>query len=72
MTHQERHIHEVFNESEPPYLETDTSEVDLEAGLLQVRDRMNCPKDKAPENTLPRPIAFTEKGLTVESPIAVT
>ena len=33
----------IYNETWPPYLETDISGVGLGAGLLKIRDVMNCP-----------------------------
>ena len=52
-----------FDENESLYLKTDALG-GLRAGLLQVRDKMNCPKDTTPDNTVLRPIAFTDKNLS--------
>ena len=34
------------------YLETDASGISLGAGLLQVRDGINCGHDEIPDNTI--------------------
>ena len=52
-----------YDETETLYLETDTLAVNLGAGLLQERDRMNCLEDTAPDNTKLRPIAFASNSL---------
>ena len=46
------------------YLETKVSGVRLEAGLLQVRDRMQFHKDKVQNNSVLYPTAFTSRSLT--------
>ena len=50
-----------YDTSRPLYLETDASDVDLGAGLLQVRDGMNCGHDEVPDNAKLYPTAFTSK-----------
>ena len=46
------------------YLKTDASGISLEAGLLQVKDGMNCGEDEVLTNTALFPIAFTSKSLS--------
>ena len=53
-----------YDDTKPLYLETDASDISLEAALLQLRDNMNCPKDTAPDNTILHPIVFANKSLT--------
>ena len=50
------------------------SGVDLWAGLLLVMNRMNCPLDTAPDNTILRPIAFARKNpsITYHKPLLST
>ena len=50
-----------YDMSKPLYLETDASGISLTAGLLQVRERMNCGHDKMPDNVTLCPIAFARK-----------
>ena len=52
-----------FNEKEQLYLETDALGFNLGAGLLQMRDRMEFPKDEVPDNSVLQPIAFASKSL---------
>ena len=40
------------NVARPLYLETNASSIRLGAGLLQVRDDMNCRCDEIPDNTV--------------------
>ena len=54
----------LYNEAKLIYLEANTSGIEIEAGLLQTRDCMSCPKDKAPDNSILRLLAFARKGLT--------
>ena len=53
----------IYNKKEQLYLEKDTSCVCHRESLLQVRDGMQVPKDEAPNNMAPWPIAFTSKSL---------
>ena len=46
------------------YLETNASGAGLRAGLLQVRDSMNCGHDKMPDNATLCPTAFASKNLS--------
>ena len=48
----------------PLYLETDTSAISLGAGLLQLRDSMNCAWDKIPDNAILWAIAFVSSSLS--------
>ena len=54
-----------YNERKPMYLETDVSRIGLSAALLQTRDGMTCPRDKAPNNTILKTIAFACINLTI-------
>ena len=45
------------------HLETDTAGVSIGAGLLQVREGMNCGHDKLPDNATFHLIAFTSKSI---------
>ena len=47
----------------PIYLETDTSDIRLEAILLQLRNVMNCRHDEGPDTTILHPIVFASKSL---------
>ena len=51
------------DETLPLYLETDASEIRLGAALLQTRSSTSCPKDKAPDNSILKPIMFAGKSL---------
>ena len=46
------------------YLETDASGIRLRAALLQTRSGTSCQRDKAPDNSILRPIAFASKSLS--------
>ena len=50
--------------SKPLYLVMDTSSNGLGAGLLQVRDSMNCGSDDVLDSTALYPTAFTSKSLS--------
>ena len=52
-----------YDTSKLLYLKTDASGSSLCAGLLQVRDSMNCRLDEVPSNTVLHPIKFTNKSL---------
>ena len=52
-----------IDETKPLYLETDTSGVGLEPGLLQTRSSTSCSRDKAPDNSILIPITFVSKSL---------
>ena len=41
-----------YNAARSLYLETDTSRIGIGAGLLLVRDGMNCRFDKIPDNAI--------------------
>ena len=47
-----------YDKTQPLYLETDTSGVRLGAALLQTRYGTSCPRDKAPNNSILRSMAF--------------
>ena len=53
-----------YDTSRPLYPETDASGVSLAAGLLQVREGMNCENDEVPDNATLHPFAFTNKSLS--------
>ena len=48
----------LYDASKLLYLETDTCDIGLGAGILQVRDIMNCDWDEVLDNTALCPIAF--------------
>ena len=50
-----------YDDTKLLYLETDASSIGLGTALLQLRDNMNGPKDTAPDNTIPHPIAYAER-----------
>ena len=54
----------IYDETKPLYIETDISGVGRGAALLQIRSRTSCFRDKVPENSILRPIAFTNKSLS--------
>ena len=54
---------EFYDETQPLYLETDASRVGLKAALVQTRNGRSYPRDKIPDNSIHRPIAFVSKGL---------
>ena len=51
-------------ETEPLYIETDTSGVGLGASFLQTRSNTSCHRNEVPENSILRPTAFSNKSLT--------
>ena len=51
-----------YDALKPLYLESDTSGMSLEAGLLQIRKGMNCGNAKAPDN-----IVLTQLHLPVKA-----
>ena len=53
-----------YNKKEALYLKMDASGVGLEAGLLQVRDRMWFCRNEAPDNVAMCPIAFGSLSFT--------
>ena len=53
----------LYNERELLFLEMGVSGVNLEPGLLKIKERMNSLCDEAPDNTALHPIAFTRKSL---------
>ena len=57
-----------YDENEPQYLETDAFGVGLGVGLLQIREKINCPYDEAPDNTVLHPTAFASKSLPTAKP----
>ena len=50
-----------YDETKPPFIETDASEVGLGAALLQTRSGTSHPRDEAPDNSNLRPIALMSK-----------
>ena len=57
-------MHEIYNDTKPLYLDTNTSRVGLGAALLQTWEGTTCQKDMVPDNTIQHPIAFASKSLT--------
>ena len=53
-----------YDEIQPLYMETDVSGTRLGAALLQTRKGASCPTDKAPDNSILRPIVFATKSLS--------
>ena len=53
-----------YAETQPLYPETDTSGVRLGASLLQTRSGTSCLRDKAPDNSIVKPIVFASKSLS--------
>ena len=45
-------MYEIYDETQPLYLETDASGMRLRAALLQARNSTNCQEDKAPDNSI--------------------
>ena len=52
-----------MTKTEPMYLEIDVSRKGLGATLLQTRSGTSCPRDKALDNGILRPITFTSNSL---------
>ena len=52
------------DESQPQYLETDTSGIRLGVALLQTRSGTSCPRNKVSYNSILGPIAFASKSLS--------
>ena len=52
-----------YDETQPLYLETDASGVRLGGVLLHTRSGTSCPGDKAPDNSILRPIDFASKSI---------
>ena len=61
-----------YNETQPLFLETDASGVGLGAALLQTTSGTSCPRDKAPDNCILRPITFAGKNCQVWKEDAAT
>ena len=55
---------EFYDETRPLYLKTDISGVGVGAVLMQIRDRLNCPEEEAPQSSILRMIAFVSKCLS--------
>ena len=53
-----------YDASWPLCIETDSTSLSLEPGLLQVRDGMNCGCDKVPNNVIFNPTAFASKSVS--------
>ena len=53
-----------YNKKYQFYLEMDVLDVDLGSSLLEVRDRMQFPRNEAPNNAAIWSIAFASKSLT--------
>ena len=53
-----------YNETQPLYLETDVSGVRLVVSLLKTRSGTSCPRDKASDNSILRPIMFASESLS--------
>ena len=53
-----------YDESQSLYLETYASGIRLGAALLQTRSGTSCPRDKAPDSSILRPIAFASISLS--------
>ena len=53
----------ILNEAKS-IIEMDASGVGLGTTLLQTRNNTSCARDKSPDNSILRPIAFTSKSLT--------
>ena len=54
----------VYDETQPLYPETETSEVGLRVALIQTRNGISYQRDKAADNSILRPIAFVSKSLS--------
>ena len=54
----------ILCQNQATHLDTDASGVGLRAGLLQMGSGRNFPRDKAPNNSILRPIAFVSKSLS--------
>ena len=59
-----RCMHEIYDETQSLYLETDASRVRLGAALLQTRSGTSCLRYKVSENSILRPLAFASKSLS--------
>ena len=53
-----------YDEIHPPCLEIDASVIRPRAAILQTRIDTSCPRDKAPDNIILRPITFASKSLS--------
>ena len=62
----------VYDDKKPLYLETDVCGVEMRAGLLQIRDEMNCLQDVAPEDTILMPVKFTSKSISSAKRVIAT
>ena len=61
-----------YDASKPLHLERDASGVSPGAGLLQVRDQINCGQDEIPDNTALHPTAFASKAYPVQNSAIAT
>ena len=57
-------MHEIYDDNKPLYLETDVSDVDWGAVLLQLHNNTASQRDMAPDNASLRPNTFASKSLT--------
>ena len=64
----ERHIHDIFWWKEQLYLETYALGLDVWAGLIQVRNGMNCQEGTVPDNTILWPTALQVKFYSAPRP----
>ena len=58
-----------YDETQPLYLKPDAFGVGLGTALLQTRNGTSCPRDKAPNKNILRPIALASKNLSTAEKI---
>ena len=51
----------IYDAARPLHLENDAFGISLAAGLLQVRDGIDCGHDEASDNVILQPIAFASR-----------
>ena len=57
-------MHVFYDETKPPYIETDASGGGLGAAIVQTRTSTNCHRDESPDNSILLTIVFVSKSIS--------